>query len=212
MKNSELIDNAINESIKIKQTLLQDTSTLTDIAKVVSDCLKNNSTVFFCGNGGSAADSQHIAAEFVGRFNMDRIPLPAESLTTNTSILTAIGNDYSFDEIFSRQVQAKVTKSDLLIGISTSGKSKNVLRALEEAKRIGAKTIGFTGKNTKEMKEFCEMVFEEVETGKNFLYGISRSGSPFTDWHYSWEDEPDEIECSEVKKVEVTTHKWKVVK
>ena len=159
MNKSKLIKDAIEESIRIKQVLLQDTTTLTDIAKVVSDCLRNRSTVFFCGNGESAADSQHIAAEFVGRFNMDRIPLPAESLTTNTSILTAIGNDYSFDEIFSRQVQAKATKSDIVIGISTSGKSKNVLQALKEAKRIGAKTVGFTGKNTKEMKEFCDIMF-----------------------------------------------------
>jgi len=160
MDKSELIKNTLEESIMIKQVLLEDATTLIDIAKVVSDCLRSRSTVFFCGNGGSAADSQHIAAEFVGRFNMDRIPLPAESLTTNTSILTAVGNDYSFDEIFSRQVQAKATKSDIVVGISTSGKSKNVLRALEEAKKVGSKTFGFTGKNTKEMKEFCDIVFK----------------------------------------------------
>lgn len=154
------IKNEIEESIKIKQKILENLQTITDISDTITKVLRNGGTVYFFGNGGSAADAQHVAAEFVGKFNKDRRPLAAEALTTNTSILTAIANDYSFDEIFSRQVKAKVTKSDLVVGISTSGNSKNVLMGLNSAMEIGANTIGFTGKNSRHMKEVCDITFE----------------------------------------------------
>ncbi len=154
------IKNEIEESVKIKQKILKNLQIIIDISNTITKVLRNGGTVYFFGNGGSAADAQHVAAEFVGKFNKDRRPLAAEALTTNTSILTAIANDYSFDEIFSRQVKAKVTKLDLVVGISTSGNSKNILMGLNSAKEIGANTIGFTGKNSKHMKEICDITFE----------------------------------------------------
>jgi len=115
--------------------------------------------LYSCGNGGSAADAQHVAAEFVGRFLLERRPLAAVALTTNTSILTAIGNDYDYSEVFSRQVRALVKPGDCVTGISTSGRSKNVLRALEAAREIGAVTIGFTGGIGSPLRELCDECF-----------------------------------------------------
>jgi len=157
MSKHEFIKTRIDESITIKQKLIEQNDNIIKISEMISNCLKNNSTLFLCGNGGSASDAQHIAAEFVGRFNIERRPLPAEALTTNTSIITAIGNDYSFDEIFSRQVNARMTNSDILVGISTSGKSRNVLLALETARKNGSATIGFTGKNIQMMEKICDV-------------------------------------------------------
>jgi D-sedoheptulose 7-phosphate isomerase len=121
--------------------------------------LRSGGVLYFCGNGGSAADAQHIAAEFVGRFLLERRPLPAVALTTNTSILTAIGNDYDYSEVFSRQVRALVKPGDCVAGISTSGRSKNVLLALEAAREIGAVTIGFTGGSGSPLRELCDECF-----------------------------------------------------
>lgn len=114
---------------------------------LVVDTFSDGGTVYLCGNGGSAADAQHIAAEFSGRFEDDREPLPAVALTTNTSSLTAIGNDYGYDTVFERQVRAYGSEEDLLIGISTSGTSENVLLALDAAEGIGMKTLGLTGRD-----------------------------------------------------------------
>ena len=110
------------------------------------------------GNGGSAADAQHIAAEFVSRLAIDRRPLPALALTTDTSILTAAGNDYGFETIFERQVQALAASGDVFIGITTSGKSPNILRALQAARGVGALTIGLTGASGGKMAEFCDVL------------------------------------------------------
>ncbi len=115
-------------------------------AKLLIDCIASGGCVYICGNGGSAADAQHIAAELVGRFVRERRGLPAVALTTDTSILTAVGNDYGFEKIFSRQVEALVNTGDILWGFSTSGTSKNVLAAAELAKEKGAKVLSFTGK------------------------------------------------------------------
>lgn len=132
---------------------------LLDIAEILRDTIKNNNTIFLCGNGGSAADSQHIAAEFVGRFLKERESWPAVSLTTNTSILTAIGNDYSYDEVFSRQVQGLMKPKDSLICISTSGESINVINAAIEAKKIGSKVISFTGQNISSLSKISDVCF-----------------------------------------------------
>ena len=132
---------------------------LLDIAKILRGTIKNNNTIFLCGNGGSAADSQHIAAEFVGRFLKERESWPAVSLTTNTSILTAIGNDYSYDEVFSRQVQGLMKPKDSLICISTSGESINVINAAIEAKKIGSKVISFTGQNISSLSKISDACF-----------------------------------------------------
>jgi len=118
-------------------------------AKILVSAFKRNARLLICGNGGSAADSQHLATEFVSRFFMERRALDAEALTINTSSLTAIGNDYDFERVFSRQVEAKGRKGDVLLGISTSGTSKNVAKALETASKMGLKTITFIGGNKK---------------------------------------------------------------
>jgi D-sedoheptulose 7-phosphate isomerase len=138
----------INKSIEVKKDILQDKKILETILKIthaIIKSLKNNGKVLFCGNGGSAADSQHVVAEFVNRFRMDRAALPAIALTVDTSILTAIGNDSSFEFTFSRQVEALARAGDVLVALSTSGSSPNILKALEVARARGAKTIGFTG-------------------------------------------------------------------
>ena len=114
-------------------------------AKMLIQCFNNDKCVYLCGNGGSAADAQHIAGEFVGRFRTDRRPLPAVALTTDSSVISCIGNDFGFDDVFARQVEALVKPSDILWAFSTSGTSKNVLKAAETAKKKGSKVIAFTG-------------------------------------------------------------------
>jgi D-sedoheptulose 7-phosphate isomerase len=139
----DVISAKLKESADIKLQL--DTSVIKEIAEAIIDAYKNKKKVVLFGNGGSAADAQHIAAELVGKYKLIRDPLPALALSTNTSILTACGNDYGYETVFSKQVQAIVEKDDIVIGISTSGTSPNVLLAISAAKEKGAKTVGFTG-------------------------------------------------------------------
>ncbi len=144
----EFIKNYIEKSIETKRNILENENILSkirDVSLVIVDSLKNGGKVLICGNGGSAADSQHIAAELVGRLSFDRPGLPAMALTVDSSILTAVGNDYGYEMVFSRQVQACAQKGDVLIGISSSGNSKNVVNAILEAKEKGVFTVGFTG-------------------------------------------------------------------
>jgi len=122
------------------------------------DALKKGNAILLCGNGGSAAEAQHIAAEFVGRYRMNRGALKAVALTVDSSVLTAVGNDYGFDCVFSRQIEAMATSGDVLIAISTSGHSENVLRAISVAKFKGAKVIGLTGRNAGDMKTMCDVL------------------------------------------------------
>ncbi|MEW5766507.1 MAG: D-sedoheptulose 7-phosphate isomerase [bacterium] len=143
----ELIKQALAESAEIKSELAKEVNLIIKIAEAFMATYQQGGKVILFGNGGSAADAQHIAAELVGRFKRERSALPAIALTTNTSILTALANDYSFDDIFARQVEALVKKGDLCLGISTSGNSPNVLAGIREAKKLGAKTIGFTGQS-----------------------------------------------------------------
>ena len=136
----------IKEGIEVKQRILD--GMLPQIEKasqVMADCLKQGHKLLFCGNGGSASDSQHLAAEFVGRYEKERRALPAIALTTDTSILTAVGNDYGYERVFERQIEALGQKGDVLFAISTSGNSKNVINAVEKAKQLGIYVIGFTG-------------------------------------------------------------------
>ena len=144
------------ESAAVITSLFDHHAVLLAIAGRLEDCLRNGGTLYLCGNGGSAADAQHVAAEFVGRFLRERRPLSAIALTCNTSILTAIGNDYDYSEVFARQVRAHVTPRDCVIGISTSGRSANILKALAAAREIGAATIGFTGANGHELAGLCD--------------------------------------------------------
>jgi D-sedoheptulose 7-phosphate isomerase len=127
------------------------------LSETIIQTFKNGNKVLLCGNGGSAADSQHIAAEFVGRFKRERKALPAIALSTDTSILTAVGNDYSIDRIFSRQVEALARPGDAVIGISTSGKSPNIIEAMKTAKNHGSKTIAFLGGNGGPLKDIVDI-------------------------------------------------------
>lgn len=129
------------------------------IADGIVNSFNRNGKLIVFGNGGSAADSQHFVAELTGHFTKERKPLPALAITTNTSALTAIGNDYSYKEIFSRQVRALCTSNDYVVGISTSGNSENVILALEDANKIGAYTLGFTGKTGGKLNGICREVF-----------------------------------------------------
>jgi D-sedoheptulose 7-phosphate isomerase len=155
---SSLISADVAEAIELHGRLEGLFPILEKAAILCSDALRQGGKLVFFGNGGSAADAQHIAAEFVGRFETERAPLPAIAFTTNTSILTAIGNDYGFDLVFERQVRALVTKKDVVIGLSTSGNSPNVLKGIDAAKVIGAKTIGFSGKEGK-LKNSVDVAF-----------------------------------------------------
>lgn len=142
------IKKAIQESIAVKEAIMQDESLLQGIQDVADLCVttfKEKGQVLFCGNGGSAADAQHLAAELSGRFYFDRPPLNAEALHVNTSYITAVANDYSYDEIFSRLVEAKGKPGDILMGLSTSGNSANIIRAFEKARSMNIKTVALTG-------------------------------------------------------------------
>jgi len=148
------------ESIRVKQRLIRDqVAILGKIAEMMLEALRNGKKIILFGNGGSAADSQHIAAELVSRFRRDREAIPAIALTTDTSILTSIGNDYGFDKVFSRQIEAMGHEGDIAVGISTSGNSPNVLKALEVAKLIGMQTIGFTGDSGGKLKDYVDICF-----------------------------------------------------
>ena len=157
----------LNDSIKTKEIFVKDTKSLnliSLIAKKIMFCYKNNKKIIIFGNGGSAADAQHFAAELVGRFKRERRALNAIALSTNTSIITALGNDYNFDIIFSRQVEAIAQKGDIVFGISTSGNSDNIISGIETAKKIGCCTIGLTGLSGGKMKhcvDYCICVPSE---------------------------------------------------
>jgi D-sedoheptulose 7-phosphate isomerase len=144
------------DSIAVISALAEHYGTIAAIAARLSSCLDGGGTIYLCGNGGSAADAQHVAAEFVGRFLRERRPLPAVALTCNTSLLTAIANDYDFSQVFARQVRAHVRPQDCVVGISTSGQSANVLAALAAARELGAVTIGFTGAEGQALAAVCD--------------------------------------------------------
>ena len=155
------IENIINDSINVKQLILNDkefVKRINDAAMTCVESLKNGGKIHFCGNGGSASDAQHLAAELSGRFYYDRPPLNAEALHVNTSYLTAVANDYSYDMIYARMIQASAKKGDVLVGISTSGNSSNILKAIEVAKEIGVKTIGMTGETGGKMADCCDLL------------------------------------------------------
>ena len=152
------IKKIIKSSIDTKQSVLQNEGLLKAIAAsvdVIVNAFRNGNRVYFCGNGGSAADAQHLAAEFSGRFYTNRKALPAEALHCNTSYLTAVANDYSFDEIYSRLIDGIGEKGDVLVGLSTSGNSPNILKAFITAKKKEMVTIGFTGKSGGELRTLC---------------------------------------------------------
>ncbi|MDR6564793.1 MULTISPECIES: D-sedoheptulose 7-phosphate isomerase [unclassified Arcicella] len=157
--NLNLIKSQIEGSISTKQALLSDaqlTGLIDEVASVVVAAYKSGNKTILAGNGGSAADAQHIAGEFVSRFYFDRPGLASIALTTDTSVLTAIGNDYGYEKLFSRQVQAQGKPGDIFIGISTSGNSPNVIKALETCKEMGIISIGLTGEKGGAMADLCD--------------------------------------------------------
>jgi D-sedoheptulose 7-phosphate isomerase len=155
------IKNIIQASIDTKQAILQNPTmlqTIEDIVNAITNCFKNGGKILLCGNGGSAADAQHLAAEFTGRFYKDRDALHAEALHCNTSYISAVANDYSYDVIYSRLVKGMGKKGDVLIGLSTSGNSKNIVAALEQAKAMEMITIGFTGSHGGQIKNISDFL------------------------------------------------------
>src|SRR5436189_2448427 len=155
----EKIKNIIQASINVKRLVLDDDElihVINETVEVITNAFKNGKHVYFCGNGGSAADAQHLAAEFSGRFYIDRRALPAEALHCNTSYLTAVGNDYSYDVIYSRLIDGIGQQGDILIGLSTSGNSKNIIKAFETAKEKGMTTMGFTGMTGGQLKSVSD--------------------------------------------------------
>ncbi len=157
MNTTDIIKNQISDSSEVKRKLLSDEKIINAIAEAARICVeayRNGKKTMFAGNGGSAADAQHLAGEFVSKFYFDRPGLPSIALTTDTSILTAIGNDYGYDRLFARQVQAQGNKGDVFIGISTSGNSRNLVEALEECRHKGIFSIALTGSRPCKMDEF----------------------------------------------------------
>jgi len=142
---AEIFDQSIADHLKVVEALALTRPLFERVASQMSNALIKGKKILWCGNGGSAADSQHLAAELVGRFLVERRALPSIALSVNTSVLTAIGNDYGFDHVFERQVEALCVSGDVVVGISTSGNSANVCLALEKAREIGAFTVAFTG-------------------------------------------------------------------
>lgn len=155
----EHIKDILQNSINVKSSILNNTELLTTIEQVVEKqviAFKNGNKVLFCGNGGSAADAQHLAAEFSGRFYSDRDPLPSDALHCNTSYLTAVANDYGYDLVYSRIIKGTGKAGDVLIGLSTSGNSTNITNALQTARDLGMITVGFTGEGGGKMKALCD--------------------------------------------------------
>lgn len=161
MNNHTAITGIIRRSVAVKEQILEDQTLLAAIDKateVIAEAFKQGNKVLFCGNGGSAADAQHLSAEFSGRFYTDRNPLPSEALHCNTSYLTAVANDYSYDIVYSRMVKGMGKKGDVLVGLSTSGNSVNILKAMEQAREIGMINVAFTGETGGQMKEVSDIL------------------------------------------------------
>jgi len=176
---NEYIDTEFDKSIKLLNAMSVDTALRELISRAMAlsvEALKRGNKLLFAGNGGSAADAQHWAGELVSRFYFDRPGLPAIALTTDTSILTAVGNDYGYDYVFARQVEALGRKGDVFFAISTSGNSKNILRAIEAARAIGINVIGFTGQDGGKMADLCDLCFRmpssetpKIQEGHEFI-------------------------------------------
>lgn len=162
----DLIQDGIDKHKQALEFLESNQKTIEEIASLFILTLEKNGKIIFMGNGGSAADAQHLAAELVGRFKQNRAPLAAIALSTNTSTITAIANDFGFEEIFSRQLESIAGKNDLVVGISTSGKSKNVIKATESAKNLNLKVVGFLGKNGGDLKSIVDiaLTIPQLET------------------------------------------------
>jgi D-sedoheptulose 7-phosphate isomerase len=158
---------SITESIEVKQKILTNSFLISEIRKIAVACtsaFSRGNKVLFCGNGGSAADAQHLAAELSGRFYYDRPPLPSEALHVNTSYLTAVANDYSYDEVYARLLKGMGREGDVLVGLSTSGNSNNIIRAFEVARELRITTVGLTGETGGKMAGLCDFIINIPST------------------------------------------------
>ncbi|XZF13997.1 D-sedoheptulose-7-phosphate isomerase [Chitinophagaceae bacterium MMS25-I14] len=163
----EKIQSIIQASVDTKLAILKDETMLQTIQQVtdaITEAFRNGNKVLFCGNGGSAADAQHLAAEFSGRFYSDRNPLPSDALHCNSSYMTAVANDYSYDVVYSRLVKGMGRKGDVLVGLSTSGNSVNIIKAMEQAASLGMINVGFTGATGGKMKVHCDYLINVPST------------------------------------------------
>ena len=193
------MNNIFNKNIlehkKLVSNLESIASNVDDSSVLILKSLQNKGCIFFCGNGGSAADSQHLAAEFTGRFVRERRSISGIALTTDTSALTAIGNDYGYDEIFARQLEGLAKAGDCLVAISTSGNSSNIVRAIEKAKEIGVSTIGLLGRDGGIIKEICDVA----------VVVPSQTTARIQEMHiligHTWCEEVDEIFAREHSKI-----------
>ena len=164
---TDKIKHCISESVEVKSQLLKDermVQLISELVDVIVTIFRNGNHIYFCGNGGSAADAQHLAAEFSGRFYINREALPAEALHCNTSYLTAVANDYSFDVIYSRMIKGIGKKGDVLVGLSTSGNSENIVKAFEMAKEKEMTSIAFTGQSGGKMKGLADYLLNIPST------------------------------------------------
>lgn len=175
MEEIKIIENELLITAELHKTMIKHASTIKKIVDIVVGCYKNGKKVILVGNGGSAADAQHVAAELVGRFKIKRKPLEAISLTTDTSNITAIGNDFGFEYIFSRQCEAIAKKGDVFIAFSTSGNSLNVLNAIKIAKKKGCKVLGFTGKSGGKLKQVSDIVIRVPSSETSKIQEIHRT-------------------------------------
>jgi D-sedoheptulose 7-phosphate isomerase len=167
MGHQHKIEQRLNEAFALREAVMGNAELLQQVEKAAGlmyMALSNGHSVLFCGNGGSAADAQHLAAELSGRYYLDRKPLDAEALHVNTSYLTATANDFGFDHVYSRLVEAKGKKGDVLVALSTSGNSANVVNAVKQARKQGLITIGFTGKNAGQIDDFCDVLIKIPST------------------------------------------------
>ena len=182
MSKSILNDEMQSHQKVIEQTVDQSADVIEQITDTMVRCFRKGNKLLICGNGGSAADAQHVAGEFVNRFRFDHAALPAIALTTDTSVLTCIGNDSSFENIFSRQVEALAKPGDILVGISTSGSSTNILKALDTARALGLTTIAFTGeKGSAKMSPKCDLCLIVPSTDTPRI-----QESHIFVWHFIW--------------------------
>jgi D-sedoheptulose 7-phosphate isomerase len=157
MKTTAFVQTQLIQMAKNLANLTHQAEAIATVAEWMVQRIRLGGKILFCGNGGSAADAQHLAAELMGRFLKDRLPLPAIALNTNNSVITALGNDYGFADIFSRQIQGIAGDKDMLIALSTSGNSQNIINALGSAREVGAVTVGLSGASGGEMREACDL-------------------------------------------------------
>ncbi|MAW09564.1 MAG: phosphoheptose isomerase [Flavobacteriaceae bacterium] len=158
--NKKNIEDYLTETMKISEYQSELSEKILEISKICVNVLNDGGKIYFCGNGGSASDSQHLAAELVGRFETNRLPIPGVALTTDTSVITSIGNDFGFEYIFSKQVEALCSEKDFLFALSTSGKSKNIIEALKAAKKLNMKTFSLVGENDENIVQYSDNIIK----------------------------------------------------